>query len=456
MIKIQPLVLKPGCNTDPKTIRRQLLTNIKCGFPVLSSEHGKDVKNRPIAIVCGGPSLNDRWQELKDFDGSIMACNGSYRYLMDRGIVPDYFMLLDCRDENLTFINKMDRTTIHYVAAQASPKVFDRLKTYGAKVYMYLTNLPDLKSMIGDKLGSNYYVIGGTVGTVGIKSMALAHALGYRDMHLFGYDSSYLDDDHHAYSQPLNDNATTIEVFVDGRKYITSPTLANQAEQFPAWAKSLVLHAGCKIELHCHGLLPDFMNHCNRVGAQKTLKEREREKYEQIWSHDSYRKFSPGENLVDYAFKKMGMEKLDALVDFGCGTGRSIKKFERDYDMLCLGIDHANNCIDEGLKVSFKKACLWEPIKLYANYKWGYCTDVMEHIPTEKVMDVIKNISQNVKRGCFFNIATRDDSMGSLIGKKLHLTIANAGAWKDLLQKHFSKVVLDRETEGEAIFLCFK
>lgn len=449
-----PISFVPGCNTSPEVIREQFKQNID--RPIRPFKSYTLVKKEPIAIVCGGPSLKDRIEEIRGFEGPVLSCNGAYNFLLENNIPSDYFMLLDCREENISFIEKMGLLTIHYIAAQAHPSIFDRLQSLGAVIRMYLTNLPDLKELIGDRARKNYCVLGGTVGTVGIKAMALAHALGYRKMHLFGYDSSYADDEHHAFPQPLNDNTKTMEVFVEDRKYITSPTLANQAEQFPPWAKSLVTHAGCEIELHCSGLLPDFMNHCNKIGQEKSLEEREREKYEEIWQHDSYRKHSPGENLVDYAFEKMGMQNIDSIVDFGCGTGRALEKFRDKYAMPVHGIDHAGNCLDESVDISFHQCCLWEGVPWRYECTWGYCTDVMEHIPTDKVMAVIKNISDNVKKGCFFNIATRDDAMGSLIGKKLHLTIASADAWKAMLKQHFREVVLDKETEGEAIFLCFK
>lgn len=459
----QPLTFVQGCNTEPETIREQFKINVDRDIPFIKECLPEYLPiDMPIAIVCGGPSLERRWEELKEFTGRILACNGAYKFLYEKGIKPHAFMLLDCREDNIEFILP-HLTTSYLIATQAHPSIFDFLQESNCFVYKYLTNLPDIKELLGDRLkNEKFTILGGTVGTVGIKAMSMAHALGFREMHLYGFDSSYEGDNHHAYPQPLNDETRRIEVFVEDRKYITSASFAHQAQEFPAWAKDLVQFHGCQIELHCDGLLPDLMDYCNRVGEEKSLEEREKEKYEQIWNHDVYRKFAPGEGMVDDAFKVMGMSAGEYLYDFGCGTGRAAQKFKEKYRIKVVGIDHANNCLDKDVDILLRVSNLWE-FKGENNIfdlrslksDWGFCTDVMEHIPTEKVMLALKCISDSVIKGCYFNIATRDDNMGTLVGKKLHMTIATAGAWKEMLEKYFKEVKCT-EKEGEATFACFK
>ena len=453
MTELRPLKFEPGCNTAPDVIRDQFKTNIKRYLPYLV-ESG-EIKEKPIAIVCGGPSLERRWEELKDFPGEILACNGAYKFLINRDIVPSYFMLLDCRRENIGFLDYTASSTTYFIAAQCHPLIFDELSRNNKSTYMYFTNLPDIKELLGDRLKTEKFtVLGGVVGTVGIKAMSMAHALGYRDMHLYGYDSSYEDDSHHAYEQAMNDAVTKIEVFIDHKKYITSASFAHQAQEFPGWAGDLTKFHGCNIELHCDGLLPDLVDYCNRIGEGKSLEDREREKYQEIWSHKNYRKFSPGERLVDYAFESMGMKQGESLIDFGCGTGRAANKFKLVHGMVVCGVDHAGNCLDDDINITFENHCLWEMHYIDHDYDWGYCCDVMEHIPTEKVHEVMKRIASISKKGAFLNIATRDDDMGNLIGKKLHMTVADASAWETILKRHF-KTVKMTEKQGEADFCCW-
>jgi hypothetical protein len=59
--------------------------------------------------------------------------------------------------------------------------------------------------------------------------------------------------------------------------------------------------------------------------------------------------------------------------------------------------------------IAFVEHDLTKPLDLRATY--GFCTDVLEHIPTEdvdKVLDNCLSACQNV----FFQIATVDDVMG--------------------------------------------
>jgi hypothetical protein len=73
----------------------------------------------------------------------------------------------------------------------------------------------------------------------------------------------------------------------------------------------------------------------------------------------------------------------------------------------------------------------WDLTKeIPASSPCGFCTDVMEHIPTEDVDTVIKNIMDCSAR-VFFQISTIDDIGGALIGATLHLTVKPHNWWED-------------------------
>jgi SAM-dependent methyltransferase len=177
--------------------------------------------------------------------------------------------------------------------------------------------------------------------------------------------------------------------------------------------------------------------------TDSSLIDAERTKYERMWEFPEYRKNAPGERLVDDAIKKMAM-KSGTVIDFGCGTGRAAQAFA-DKGFAVAAIDIAENCLDEGVDIPVFVQCLWEPIGLSGDY--GFCTDVMEHIPPEKVDDVLENIACAVDR-CYFQIATFKDGMGRLIGDTLHLTVKPAGWWKDRLESHFDSVDVEQRNGG--------
>jgi SAM-dependent methyltransferase len=152
--------------------------------------------------------------------------------------------------------------------------------------------------------------------------------------------------------------------------------------------------------------------------------------------------------MVDHAIESLGMKPGDSVIDFGCGTGRASAKF-RSLGYNVKSIDFAANCVDEGIDLDFIQACLWELPDIKAEY--GYCTDVMEHIPPEKVQEVIAGIAARCE-SAYFNIATRDDCLGGLIGKKLHMTVMDASHWESLLKLYWSDVITI-DNEGEATFI---
>lgn len=437
---LNPLRFEPGCNTPAEVIRWQFRQNIERNVPWLRQDEPTE---RPLAIVAGGPSLNDYWQDLFALDADVMALNGAYQFMLDRWVSPKYFMLLDARPQNVDFVRRTDDDTIHLIAAQCHPDVFDAL--LGDRVVLYLTTLDYAKSDTAH-INKPKTLIAGTVGTVGFKALCMAYALGYRNLHLFGYDSSYADT-HHAFPQPLNDDAKTIEVYTpDGQRFLTTPTLANQASEFPWFASGMVRHYGMQIELHCTGLLPTLMQIANRDG-EVPIEERERAKYVTMWNSPTYRKMAPGEQHIENAEKLLGMKPGDTVIDFGCGTGRGAQALQ-DNGYKVTAVDFAPNCLDEGITVPFVQGCLWDLPDIRAD--WGYCTDVMEHIPTEKVGDVLRNISERVK-GCYFAISTRDDSLGWIAGKKLHLSILMPEQWQQLLGAFWKHIDIYEEDGGVVI-----
>jgi hypothetical protein len=103
------------------------------------------------------------------------------------GIVPDAHVIIDARLDNVQFLQNSRAETTYYLASQCHWVVFDKLQRAGRNI-VYC----DLEAM-GD--------CGTTVGT---HAILIAHVEGFRDIHLFGFDSSYRNDEGHAYPQPLN------------------------------------------------------------------------------------------------------------------------------------------------------------------------------------------------------------------------------------------------------------
>jgi SAM-dependent methyltransferase len=170
------------------------------------------------------------------------------------------------------------------------------------------------------------------------------------------------------------------------------------------------------------------------VGYQPEILIRslEQQKYEQVWSHPEYRVVAPGEDSTVTFLAQSKAEKGHTVIDFGCGTGRGAQSL-KDAGLKVTAVDFAKNCLDPQVDVDFVQADLTKTIPVSAEF--GYCTDVMEHLPTEDVHKVIQNILSSASK-VFFQIACVDDVMGVLVGAPLHLTVKPYSWWKEVLEKH--------------------
>jgi 2-polyprenyl-3-methyl-5-hydroxy-6-metoxy-1,4-benzoquinol methylase len=285
-----------------------------------------------------------------------------------------------------------------------------------------------------------YSIIGGGA-SVGNSALCLAYVMGFRDLHCFGYDSSHRDGASHAYPQPMNEFIPCSEVEWAGQKYTVSVAMKAQAEKFQVTARA-VIEEGCKVTVHGDGLLPAMWN---TPATDLT----EKDKYRLMWQFDSYREFSPGEEVLDVFLAEMQPKEGERILDLGCGTGRAaLKLHEMGHDVVA--IDFADNCRDhEAIKVPFLECDLTQPLPIKGAI--GLCTDVMEHIPGEAVEIVISNIMESCP-DVFFQISTVNDKAGALIGHTLHNTVKPHHWWTGLFRTLGFEVISSLAGEVSSLF----
>jgi 2-polyprenyl-3-methyl-5-hydroxy-6-metoxy-1,4-benzoquinol methylase len=142
----------------------------------------------------------------------------------------------------------------------------------------------------------------------------------------------------------------------------------------------------------------------------------EQKKYVKCWQVDDYRKVAPGEGLVDLFMETAVPRAHTTVVDWGCGTGRASRKLY-DAGLDVTMVDFAFNCLDDDIaelakgndRLRFIEHDLNKRISLPSEY--GFCTDVMEHIPEDEIDAVLDTILDN-SRHVFFQISTKNDVMG--------------------------------------------
>jgi 2-polyprenyl-3-methyl-5-hydroxy-6-metoxy-1,4-benzoquinol methylase len=179
--------------------------------------------------------------------------------------------------------------------------------------------------------------------------------------------------------------------------------------------------------------------------TQESVHEEEKDKYEKMWSVDGYRVHSPGEKSLK-AFRDIVRPKPGTtVVDFGSGTARASLELAKDgfkVKMLDLTEKSMDQEVREAVQdnlydISFMEGSLFDisiPVKELSG-DFGYCCDVMEHIPPKYIMQTLTNIMMRVKEGCFFFICFMPDSFGAAIGKPLHLTVRPYSWWVEHLNE---------------------
>jgi uncharacterized Rossmann fold enzyme len=237
------------CNTEDAKVT----ANIKdaCTRPLpwldLIPEH-----QGQAVIVGGGPSLHRTLPEIiwrKSIGQTIIAVNGSARFLNGHGIRPDIHVVIDARPENADFLKSPSDQ--QFIASQCAPTIFDA----ASNPTLFHMNIEGIENIIpSDRVA--HLISSGT--TVGLAAMAIAYTQGYRAIHLHGFDSS-LNEQHHAYHQPQNDQDAVVDVMVEGKQFKAAPWMVKQAQQFQELALQLA-DAGVVITVAGDGLLP-FIAH---------------------------------------------------------------------------------------------------------------------------------------------------------------------------------------------------
>jgi SAM-dependent methyltransferase len=166
-----------------------------------------------------------------------------------------------------------------------------------------------------------------------------------------------------------------------------------------------------------------------------TLVESERHKYQTVWCDDQYRVVSPGMRHLESALEWMMPEDGASFTDWGCGTGRAAEQLAARGFGVQL-VDIASNAYNGALP--FCEACLWDLPESVQATDYGFCTDVLEHIPTDKVDEVFSGIAARTLKKCYFQIALFHDSHFTQAGT-LHLSVFKPDWWESRVLRHFAR-----------------
>jgi hypothetical protein len=242
------------CNVQMEVLAANVQSAIDKGYALIQPAVPHP---QPCLIVGGGPSGEDLIEEIrahKNAGNHVFCINGSALWLQRNGIVPDALILLDARAHNARFLDGLHKSVTLFLATQCDPSVFE-----AGKDNKIIAWHPPLGVDFNDPRGT--VMIGGST-TTGMRAMRLVHVLGYRELHLYGYDSSYRDGDAHSYDQFENAGDVIREVICGGRAFVSTAWMIRQADDFQHIAHGLALE-GMNIHIHGDGLIPEVARQMN-------------------------------------------------------------------------------------------------------------------------------------------------------------------------------------------------
>jgi uncharacterized Rossmann fold enzyme len=224
-----------------------------------------DTQSGAVAIVGSGPSLKKNWKKLRDFKGDIVACNAACQFLLERDIVPKYMFCFDADPLIFEFFTKHPDVT-YLIASRVPPKTWELLE--GCKVVVWHaggdTNIEKLLQKHGRvDAKAECMVTGGSAAVT--RCMHLVQPLGYKEIHLWGADSSFTETDTHIRQSTTLERR--IQVKLNGREFETAPWMAQQVEDFKILVPAFTTFYGIRIVVHGDGLLPYVARTMTRPGC---------------------------------------------------------------------------------------------------------------------------------------------------------------------------------------------
>ncbi len=249
------------CVADPATRQAQIDSAVKRKLPVVVQRKARRGK---VAIVASGPSVTDYVDMLKEWDGEIWGINRAFEWMRHRGVKPTGFIGVDPEWFLVECLPNIPQDATYYLAAQVHPGVFDHLKDRNVRVWYMADGQVKLP-------WGAYQIYGGS--TALSRAPNLAWALGYREVHVFGGDSSFTHKTHvHGGELPPD----WVPAEVGNVTYKTTRAMMSQAvefvEQMPEWA---LMKDPLSVSVYGEGLMQALVGEAMNSGNyEKYIRER--------------------------------------------------------------------------------------------------------------------------------------------------------------------------------------
>lgn len=238
-----------SCFTSDE-VRRNFTATVGRGYQPLNGLLNKE--RGTCSVVGSAPSIEKTHKELR---GDCIAINSALPYLLDKGIVPKYAMMWDAHELVEKFAQPHPQVT-YLLASRCHPKVFERLQECAQYVW-HAAGDHQIFEWTRDEAPEPYPVLinGGTAGVT--RGIYLANVLGYKEIHIYGADSSYSEDGAtHIRGSVVNEKDTVVSLGCAPPLFFrTTPEWCQQVNEYKV-IYALFAKMGVPLEVHGDGLLP--------------------------------------------------------------------------------------------------------------------------------------------------------------------------------------------------------
>lgn len=453
----------PYRGEDPPTERAQILENVKINAARMDvpNLHPLEYNARTMVYVAGGTTLPDFLDEIKkkceDDRYDVITSNKTCKWLLSKGIKPNYHLILDPQQKKLKDLDYEERVDL-ILGMQCHPDLFERAKEKGVKVHKFLAiSVTDTGDGQSDKElaraalhegDQKIFCIGGGSMT-GTRMIYFAGARGYRRLEYYGFDGSVQVENNvlrcYAYQKFRGENIIEMEC-EDGRKFLTTMSLGRQAEEFINLYNG---YPGIDVKIYGDSLLSHTLKlYKDRIKAPLEVNERFTQKYAEMM-RQYHRRGGMGVMGGDSAPRVfMAAAQLCkkhggcAVLDYGCGKGGLMGAINRAFPDIPGVYYREYDPFVEG------KDSQPEPADLV------FCGDVMEHVEPQCVDSVLAHIAGLARRVAIFVIALTPAVKTLPDGRNAHICLKNPDWWLSYLRKHF--VVVERQTTDVLLVACQK
>lgn len=189
-----------------------------------------------IVLVGSGPSIRNHVEDirrLKENGAYLCAIKAAHDFLIGHDIVPHIALMVDPQPHIIKCFQKKRNDVEYFVASQCHPEVFDYFKDANVVLWHLLTGKEGEQEAIKGEVALG----GGS--TSGMRAMTLAWGMGFRKMHLFGYDSCMINYDPEKnkvqelkVDGSLAKDGEPMKLWISGKTFYCNPAMAAQTTEF--------------------------------------------------------------------------------------------------------------------------------------------------------------------------------------------------------------------------------